>query len=149
MDTSSLDPRAILLERIQDGIRKADAQTSDMKKKNSRYITTGIVASALSTVIAGLAAALGPVVGQQLIGAGPPGPAWKLTCGAIAVCTGIATVFSGLQKQLSIAERLAKTTACSGKLHSLEFGLTVNNRDTAEVAKEYEMAIASYPEIIL
>lgn len=149
MDTSSLDPRAILLEKIQDGIRKADAQTSDMKKKNSRYITTGIVAGTLSTVIAGLAAAFGPVIGQQFTGQGPPGPAWKLTCGIIAVCTGIATVFSGLQKQLSIAERLAKATACAGKLHSLEFAITVNNRDTQDVAKEYESAIASYPDILL
>ena len=113
-----------------------------MKKKNSRYITTGIVASALSTVIAGTAAAVGPVIGQGA-------PAWKLTCAAVAVCTGVATVFAGLQKQLSIAERLAKATACSGKLRSLEFAITVNNRDTLEVAQEYEGVIANYSDVLL
>lgn len=145
----SPEPRMALLDKIRTGIRKADQETAELKKKNSRYVTTGIVASALSTVIAGTAAALGPVIGQALTGQLTPGPAWKLTCGAIAVCTGIATVFSGLQKQLSIAERLVKASACSGKLHALEFAITVNNRETSEVAREYEMAIASYPEIIL
>jgi len=141
MDQTS-DARSALLRKIVEGIRKSDAQSSDLKKRNTRYIGISIIASALSTVLAASAAALGPVIGQGA-------PAWKLTCGFIALCTGVATVFNGLQKQLTIAERLAKATACSGKLHSLEFGLTVNNRDTAEIAKEYEMAIASYPEIIL
>ncbi|MEK7671874.1 MAG: hypothetical protein AAB344_06610 [Bacteroidota bacterium] len=142
MNTSPLDPRAALLEKIREGIRKSDEQTSEMKKKNSRYITTGIVASTLSTVIAGTAAAVGPVIGQGA-------PAWKLTCAAVAVCTGVATVFAGLQKQLSIAERLAKATACSGKLRSLEFAITVNNRDTLEVAQEYEGVIANYSDVLL
>ncbi len=136
------DSRSALLTRIREGIRTSDTVASDLKKKNSRYITTGVIASALSTVIAATAAALGPVIGQ-----GPS--AWKFTCGAVAICTGIATVVSGLQKQLSIAEKLAKATSCAGKLHSLEFALTINNRDTAEIAKEYEIVIASYPEIIL
>jgi hypothetical protein len=139
---SSSDSRSTLLDRIRDGIRKADVHSTDLKKKNSRYISIGVIASALSTVIAGTAAAVGPAIGQ-----GPP--AWKLTCAAVAVCTGIATVVTGLQKQLSIAEKLAKATSCAGKLHSLEFALTVNNRETAEIAKEYEVVIASYPEIIL
>lgn len=146
---SSSEPRMALLDKIRAGIRKADQETAALKKKNSRYITTGIVASALSTVIAALAAALGPVIAQTLTGQPTPGPAWRLTCGAIAVFTGVATIFSGLQKQLSIAERLAKASTCSGKLHALEFAITVNNRETTEVAREYEMAIASYPEIIL
>lgn len=146
---SSPDSRTTLLDKIRAGVRKADSEIASLKKKNSRYIVISLVASALSTVIAGTAAALGPVIGQALTGQSVPGPAWKLTCGAVAVCTGVATIFSGLQKQLSIAERLAKSTACAGKLHSLEFALTVNNRETPEVAKEYEMAIASYPEIIL
>ena len=141
MATAS-EPRSALLQKILDGIRKSDALSSNLKKRNTRYVSISIFASALSTVIAATASALGPAIGQ-----GPS--AWKLTCGFIALCTGVATVFTGLQKQLTIAERLAKATACSGKLHSLEFGLSVNNRDTAEVAKEYEMAIASYPEIIL
>ncbi len=147
---SSPDSRTTLLDKIRSGIRKAEGEVTSLKRKNSRYIIIGLVASAVSTVIAALAASLGPVIAQTLTGQqGPPGPAWKLTCGVVAVCTGIATIFGGLQKQLSIAERLAKSMACAGKLHSLEFALTVNNRETPEVAKEYEMAIASYPEIIL
>ncbi|MEO8168259.1 MAG: hypothetical protein ABI623_08430 [bacterium] len=146
---SSSDSRAALLEKIRTGIRKSDGEIKSLKKKNSRYIIIGLVASALSTIIAGTAAALGPAMALALTGQSVPGPAWKLTCGAVAICTGIATIFTGLQKQLSIAERLAKSTMCAGKLHSLEFALTVNNRETPEVAKEYELAIASYPEIIL
>jgi hypothetical protein len=137
-----MDPRSNLLDNIREGIRKADQQNSGLKKKNSRYIAISIIASALSTVIAASAAALGPVLGQGA-------PAWKVTCAIVAVCTGSATVFTGLQKQLGIAEHLAKATACSGKLRSLEFALTVNNRGTDEVAREYETVLASYPEVLL
>lgn len=136
------DSRNVLLEKIREGIGKSDALSARLKAKNSRYIVIGIVASGVSTVIAASAAALGPVIGQGA-------PAWKLTCAAVALCTGVATVFNGLQKQLSIGERLAKAIACSGKLHALEFALTVNDRPTAEVAKEYETTIAGYSDIIL
>jgi hypothetical protein len=137
-----LDPRSALLEKIQSGIGKSDSLAAELKKKNSRYVTISVIASALSTVIAATAAAVGPAIGQGA-------PAWKLTCGVVALCTGAATVFTGLQKQLSIAERLAKAIACSGKLHSLEFALTVNNRETSEAAKEYEAALSSYSDVLL
>ncbi len=138
----SLDPRSILLERISDGIRRTNTLITELKKKNSRYITISILTAALSTVIAGSAAALGPVIGQ-----GPP--AWKLTCGLVAVCTAITTAVGGLQKQLAIAERLARALTCSGKLHSLEFALTVSNRETAEVAREYEGTVANHADVLL
>jgi hypothetical protein len=141
METST-EARSVLLEKIRDGIRKSDVLSATLKKRNSRYITVGIVASALSTVIAGATAAIGPVIAQ-----GPPG--WKLTCGLVAVCAGVATVFNGLQQQLSIAEKLAKATSCSGKLHSLEFALTINNRVPSEVVREYETLLSTYPEIVL
>ncbi|MBX2992322.1 MAG: hypothetical protein KF749_14320 [Bacteroidetes bacterium] len=137
----SPDPRSALLERIREGIRTAETQSAGLKKKNSRYSTTGIVAGALSTVIAATVASIGPIIGQGA-------PAWKLTCGFIALCTGVATVTTGLQKQLSVTERYAKAVACAGKLRSLEFALTVTNRETGEVAKEYESAIASYSDVL-
>lgn len=140
--SNSPESRAALLERIRTGMRRAEAQATELRKKNSRYVSVGVIAGGLATVVAGTAAALGPVVGQ-----GPP--AWKLTCGIVALLTGVATVLNGLQKQLSIAERLAKASSCLGKLTSLEFALTVNNRETVEVAREYESALAAYPDIIL
>jgi hypothetical protein len=142
MSDSSTDSRSALHERIREGIRKSDQQSADLKKKNSRYLVISIIAGALSTVIAASAAALGPALGEGA-------PAWKATCAVVALFTGVGTVFTGLQKQLSVAERLAKAIACSGKLHSLEFALTVNNRDTAEVAKEYENVLANYPDFLL
>ena len=139
---SSTDPRSTLLDRIRDGIRKADFHSSDLKKKNSRYISIGVIASALSTVIAGTAAAVGTVIGQGAAG------------------MEIYLRGSGcLHRHRNCGDRVAETTfhcretrkgdIMRGKLHSLEFALTVNNRETAEIAKEYEMVIASYPEIIL
>lgn len=138
---NSPDTRSALLDRIREGIRAAEAQTIDLKKKNSRYITTGIAASAFSTVIAGTVAAVGPIIGQGA-------PAWKLTCGFIALCTGVATVAGGLQKQHNVSERFAKAAACTGKLRSLEFALTVANRKTPEVANEYESVIAGYSDVL-
>lgn len=142
MEATSQEQRSALLERIREGIRKSEGLSVELRMKNSRYVVISIVASALSTVIAASAAALGPVIGDGA-------PAWKATCALVAICTGTAAVFTGLQKQLSIAERLAKAIACAGKLSSLEFALTVNNRDTADVAKEYEAVLAGHSEILL
>lgn len=129
-------------QNINDGLLKSEAHVKKLRIMNSRFIYLSLIASVLATLIAGLTAILGPLAGQ-----GPP--AWKATCGLIAVFTAVATVFTGLHKQLTVSERLAKATLCAGKLKSIELTLSINENNTDEALKEYKEVIANYGEFIV
>lgn len=129
---------------IQESLNKAQAHVSNLRKTNSRFIYISLIASVFATLIAGLTAFSGPIVGQ-----GPP--AWKWTCGIVAVCTATATVFTGLHKQLTVSERLAKATECVGKLKSVLISLENSKPDRSDrddIIKEYKRVIEVYSEFI-
>lgn len=133
-------------KNIQESLNKAVLQLTKLRKANSRFIVISIIASVLATLLAGFTAFNGkPVVGQ---GAG----AWTWTCGIVAVFTATATVFTGLHKQLTISERMAKATECVGKLKSIQ--ISIENAGTDEPAKkdilnEYRKVVEIYSEFIL
>lgn len=135
------EPRNAVLERIQDSLHHAEIHASNLRRRSSRFVCVNLVAGALGTIVAGLAAAFGPMAGR-----GPE--AWKITCGAVALLTGCATLFSGLSQQLGLPDRLARATACAGRLRALEIDATLANRDLGEVAKGYEEVVANYQEFI-
>jgi len=132
-------------KNIQESLNKAILQLTKLRKANSRFIVISIIASVLATLLAGFTAFNGkPVVGQ---GAG----AWAWTCGIVAVFTATATVFTGLHKQLTISERMAKATECVGKLRSIQ--ISIENAGTDEPAKkdilnEYRKVVEIYSEFI-
>ncbi|HAY34663.1 MAG TPA: hypothetical protein DCY06_11075, partial [Bacteroidetes bacterium] len=108
----------------------------------SRFILISLIASVFATLLAGVTAFSGPVAG-----AGPG--AWKWTCGIVAVFTATATVFTGLHKQLTISERLAKSIECTGKLKSLAFSLKQEDSNKEDIAKEYRRILELYSEYIV
>lgn len=131
-------------ETIRESLSKAQACVNSLKKTNTLYIYVGLIASVLATLIAGITAFNGPVAGQG------PG-AWKWTCGIVAVFTATATVFTGLQKQLSISERLAKATECSGKIRGILFELErsdISAERKNEVLNEYKKIVELYSEFL-
>ena len=130
-----------LLKRIQDSRLKVETVSKNLKKANSRFIYISIIASSLATLLSGLTAALGPLAGQGA-------PAWKITCGGVAVLTAFAGIFTGLHQRMSIPERLSKCYLCLGKLNSLELALTVTKRDPLGVAKDFEDVIVSYQDFL-
>ncbi|HZP01631.1 MAG TPA: hypothetical protein VFD30_15180 [Terriglobia bacterium] len=134
--------RDTMLHTIRESLHKAEAQAVRLRRRDSRFVYTSLVASSTATLVAGVAAALGPMLGK-----GPP--AWKLTCGVVAGLTACATLLSGIHKQLAVPERLGKATACIGKLRALEIDLTLAHRDIVQVAKEYQELAVNYPEFIL
>lgn len=136
------EQRNALLTKVRDGLKRGETRVGRLRTKNSRFIIGSIVFGALSTVLAGVTAAAGPIAG-----AGPP--AWRWTCGIVAVLTATATVLSTLHRQLSITENLARATACVGKLSALEFALTVSGRGTDDCAHEYETVITTYHDVIV
>lgn len=131
-------------EEIFYSLKKAESQVSALRKKNSRFIYISLIASVLATLLAGSTAFVGPLAGQ-----GPS--AWKWTCGIVAVFTATATVFTGLHKQLTISERLAKATECVGKLKSINFTLSASNSDSdnEEIIKGYKKVLEEYSEYII
>ena len=131
-------------KEILDSLLKAQGQVLKLRKTNSRFIYISLIASVLATLIAGLTAFSGPIVGQGA-------PAWKWTCGIVAVFTATATVFTGLHKQLTVPERLAKATECVGKLKSVRISLEnpdLKSSDKEEIIKEYKKIVEIYSEFI-
>ena len=133
------DMREMILQQIRGALQNAEARARALRRRNSLMVSTGLVAGGLGTILAGLAAARGPLAGQ---GSG----AWKLTCGVVGVLSACATLFPGLNQQLSVPDRLVKVTACVGRLRALEIALTVTQRDPAVVATEYQEVASTYQE---
>ena len=133
-----------MIEEIKESLNKAEAKVKQLRNTNSKFIIISLTASVLATLLAGSTAFLGPLAGQ-----GPP--AWKWTCGIVAVFTATATVFTGLHKQLTVSERLAKATECAGKLKAIVFSLTNAQSDSEkkEYLNEYKKVLEVYSEFIV
>jgi hypothetical protein len=131
--------REQILHHIHAARTNAEAKASALRRRNTRLVTLGLFTSGLGTILAGFAAAAGPLGGK---GTG----AWKMTCGIIAALTACATLLAGLNQQLSIPDRLARATACAGRLRALEVEITVAHRNPTEVAEQYEQVLRADPE---
>ncbi|MDQ3021937.1 MAG: hypothetical protein M3R36_15395 [Bacteroidota bacterium] len=129
-------------KEILDSLTKVQSHVSKLRKTNTRFIYVSLIASVMATLIAGLTAFTGPIVGQGA-------PAWKWTCGVVAIFTATATVFTGLHKQLTISERLAKATECAGKIKSLRISLENSDANKEEILKEYRKIIEVYNEYLV
>ncbi len=133
-----------MIKQVQESLSKAQANLTKLRKTNSRFIYISLIASVLATLIAGLTAFSGPIAGQGT-------SAWKWTCGIVAIFTAGAAVFTGLQKQLTISERLAKVIECVGKLKSILIGMEnadMDSSDKKEFVTEYKKVVEIYSEYI-
>ena len=131
---------------IKESLDKAQLQVSKLRKTNSRFIYISLIASVLATLLAGFTA----VNGKPLAGQGPG--AWAWTCGVVAIFTATATVFTGLHKQLTISERLAKATECVGKLKSILISLEksdLSEQDKDAILNDYKKIVEVFSEYII
>lgn len=132
-----------MTEEIKRSLSAAEEKLRKLRKTNSAYIVISLLASVLATLLAGSTAFAGPLAGQ-----GPV--AWKWTCGIVAVFTATATVFTGLQKQLTIPEKISKATECVGKLRAIDFTVS-NSKDENEVKSavdEYKKVLEVFSEYV-
>ncbi len=132
-----------MTEEIKKSLQKAESSVAKFRKTNSAFIVISLIASVLATLLAGSTALMGPLAGQ-----GPP--AWKWTCGIVAVFTATATIFTGLQKQLTISEKLSKATECAGKLRAIDFTISNarNEEDRDEAINDYKKVLEVYSEFV-
>jgi hypothetical protein len=133
------DVRSFLATRIQENLRRVDGTATRLRRVNVRVQSANLVLTTLATLLAGLTAAGGPLIGE-----GPP--AWRWTCGAIAVITAAAGLTAGFHQRFQLPDKLARALSCAGRLRSLELGLQLSRLTPEEATHEYEQLIASYPE---
>ena len=130
----------VLLERIRADLRRIEARSRELDRLDFRLVASSLAATALATVLAGLTAAAGPLAGE-----GPP--AWRLTCGAIAVITALSGALTGAHQRFRVPERRAQALTCLGRLRALELALGISRRDPTDVAREYQEVLAQHPEL--
>jgi hypothetical protein len=142
MPEDTLGDRKKLTKSVKKSLRKAEGIISGYKKTNSRLLVTTIVSSSASTLVAGVTAALGPVVGSGVEG-------WRAACIIVAIFGFVSTVSIGLSQQLKITDRLSDGKQGVGKLRYLDVVITTRSKNWEEIIKEYEGIAKAHPELII
>jgi hypothetical protein len=137
---STLDRNA-LTRRVTASLTRAEAIVSGLRKAHTRLLVAGMGSSAVATLVAGITAAQGPVVGQGTEG-------WRVACIVAAVFAFASTATTGLHQQLKIGDRVSEGTQCVGRLKSLDVVIGTGSRGWEEIASEYEEIAKAYPELI-
>jgi ABC-type uncharacterized transport system substrate-binding protein len=137
----STQNRDALTQSVKKSLKKAEEIISGRKKTNTGLLVAAMTTSAASTLVAGITAAQGPVIGTGIEG-------WRVACIIAAVFGFASTVSTGLSQQLKVNDRVAEGNQCASKLRSLDVGITTGSRNWEEIVKEYEEIAKSYPEFI-
>jgi hypothetical protein len=128
-------------QRIKNSLAYAESQTTKLRKTESRLQIITLISSAAATLVAGITAAQGPLVGNGEQG-------WQLACIIAAVFAFIGTVCTGLNQQLRINDRLTESVQCVGRLKSLDVAVTTGSRNRDEIKKDYEETARTFPELV-
>jgi hypothetical protein len=129
-----------LVRRIRSSLQRTQHRVSRLRTTNTRLLILGVVTSGVSTLITGVTAAQGPVVGEGI-------PGWRLACAAGAIFGFATTVSVGLSQRLNLGERLSEANQCLGRLKFLDVAIDTGSRTWGEIAEEYEEIVRRYPGI--
>ena len=124
---------------VKESLQKTQVNISGLRKTNTWLLITSIVSSAVTTLVAGGTAAVGPVVGT-----GTPG--WRLACIVAAVFAFTSAVATALTQQMKTGERLVQGVECVGRLRALEVAIATGSQSWEEITKEYGEITRIYPE---
>ncbi len=127
-----------IAQLVSSSLQKATGQVSGLRKTNTRLMGANIVSSTSATLVAGLTAATGPIVGT-----GPEG--WRTSCIVAAILAFISTVSIGFIQQLKFEERLMQGNQCVGRLRELELSIATGSHAWDEITKEYSDIVKTYP----
>ena len=141
MSQDSAQNRDAITQSVKKSLKKAEEIITRRKKTNTGLLVTGMTASAASTLIAGITAAQGPIIGTGTEG-------WRLACIIAAIFGFASTVSTGLSQQLKVNDRVAEGNQCVGELRSLDVGITTGSKSWEEIIKKYEEIAKSFPEFI-
>jgi hypothetical protein len=141
MEQSDHERQNLLAQRVNGSLAKAEQNVTGLRKTNARLVIAGLSSSALATLVAGLTAAAGPLVGTGI-------PAWRLACVVAAIFAFIATISTGLHQQYKYEERLVEGNQCLGRLKALDVAIMTGRRSWDEISADYEDITRSYPEYL-
>jgi hypothetical protein len=136
------DARMHLVSRIEENLQRVERRVVRLRRTNVQFIGLSLVFSTVATLLAGLTAAAGPLLGEGT-------PAWRWTCGLIAIVTAAAAFTTGFHQRFQIPEHLARALSCAGRLRRLDLAIRLSRLGLDEVGNEYEELIATYPEELI
>lgn len=139
-ESSKMNVRGIS-QRITENLHRVMQQGAGLRRLNSTLIVTSLVSSGLTTLLTGLTAARGPVIGSGVAG-------WQLACVIAAVLSFVGAICTGIAQQMRVGERLAKTLECLGRLKALDASVLAGSRADSEIATEYENILRTYGEVL-
>ena len=141
MAMDSTQDHSAIAKLVSTSLQKAHSHVSGLRKTNTRLMGANIVCSASATLVAGLTAATGPIVGT-----GPEG--WRTSCIVAAILAFISTVTIGFIQQLKFEERLMVGNQCVGRLRELDVSIATGRQSWEEITREYSDIVKSFPEQI-
>jgi len=136
-----IEERRKVTESVKASLRKAGVIVSGYRKKKNILLLTAVISSTAVTLVAGVTAAAGPVVGTETEG-------WRMACIIAAIFGFISTVSTGLSEQLKISDRISEGSEGIGKLRYLDVVITTGNKSWEEITEEYEEIAKAFPELI-
>jgi hypothetical protein len=137
-----MEPKGTLLaERVQTSLHKAERQVSRLRKTTTRLLVTSILSSAATTLVTGITAAAGPIVGEGI-------PGWRLACTVGAVLAFLATVCVGLNEQLRMGDRVSRGQQGVGRLRALDLALATGTRNEEHLLQEYEQVLREWSDLV-
>ncbi len=126
-------------QMVKHSLQKAQKQVSMIRKTNTGLLISNIVFSSAATLIAGVTAATGPIVGE-----GPAG--WRTSCIVAAILTFISTLSTGFVQQMKFEERLLNGHQCVNRLRALDISIAAGSHSWEDITNEYREIIKNYPE---
>lgn len=130
-----------LQQLVQASLDRAQASFFRLKRTHTYLTIAGIITSAATTLVAGITAAQGPVVGSGI-------PGWRLACVVAAILSFIATVSMGVAQQLKFEDRLPKSQDCLGRLRALQIALVSGQQETPELVQEYQKIVIEFADVV-
>lgn len=139
-ESSKTDVQGIS-QRITEILRRLVQKGAGLRKLNTALIFTSLVSSGLTTLLTGLTAARGPMIGSGTAG-------WQLACVIAAAVSFVGALCTGVAQQMRVGERLAKTLECLGRLKALDASVVTGSRADSEIAAEFESILRAYADVL-
>jgi hypothetical protein len=132
-------------QTLKDSLRRAKAHAARARRTDMGLFIIVIIAPAVATLIAALAAAAG---GNDLFPfiTGVDDGGWKFACALAAGFSFIATLGSALKERVD--KHLTQSKACVGRLLALDMALLTGHLSREEIMKEYTAVLKDHAEFM-
>jgi hypothetical protein len=134
--------RTLATERIKSSLREIERHTVQLRRTHLRLVLASVFSSGVTTLVAGITAAQGPIVGS-----GPSG--WRLSCIVAAGFAFVSAVSVGLSQQLHLSDRLSTAHQVLGRLRFLDVAIDTGNRSWETIMEEYADIVKTFPDTLL